>query len=165
MAGYHYRAVKAAQRSGGNLQDIILRTLREHNPANLIALENDDWFGGRLGSQSRGTELFSPWAARVRNDVGWSESPLVATVIETSWWGLVTGYLARIALTGWLLLRICRLQRDSGFTMPLFGFIVFIASTGPLDFQFPLACWFWLAVGMLLAHQTPVNGSKRDLHS
>jgi len=152
VAGYEFRAAKAEQRSGGNLQDIKARLLKEFDLANLASPEESEWFGSSLGSQSRGTELFSPRAAAVRKAHGWAETPLSATFLETSWWGLVTGGIMRMAFVGWLLLKLIQIQDLPGYSMSLFGFVTLVASIGVIDFQFPLACWFWLAVGLLLAH-------------
>ena len=160
MAGYTYRAVKAEQRSGGNLQDITFRLLKELNPATLASSEQTEWFGSRLGSQSRGTELFSSWAATIRATQGWAETPLAATFLETSWWGLVTGAAIRLAFVIWLLSRVRLGQGEPGFVIPLFGFVMLVACIGGIDFQFPLACWFWLGIGLLLAHlHTPLAGA------
>jgi hypothetical protein len=110
-------------------------------------------FGYGLGVMSNGSGLISPYAARWRANVGWGETDLANTLFEGGYYLVCVWMAFRLFIVAFVLQRVWALRDPQLVTAGCLaaGFVVVEGTMGALGIQPPLAIWFWLAVGTVLA--------------
>ena len=110
-------------------------------------------FGSGLGLMANGVEKISSYASSIRSNGFWTETDQATVLYEGGmhlmliWYGL-RAWIIFSTLGVVFRIRDARLCSGACF---LWGFVAVQGAVGTLSIQAPLAIWWWLAVGILVA--------------
>jgi hypothetical protein len=110
-------------------------------------------FGNGLGVMSNGSDKVSSYAASVRANGFWTEADLPTTVWEGGLYLLLVWYGFRLSIIifcfkMWLSTKTKIYAFSTSFLM---GIVIVDGVFGTISIQPPLAIWWWLSVGAIIA--------------
>ncbi|MES2828475.1 MAG: hypothetical protein V4687_09980 [Bacteroidota bacterium] len=154
FAAYETRSADSGDESqtdkiSGRLADGMFNWLDWYGDQDIASI----FLGNGLGVMANGSQKISSYAERVRSDGFWTESDAPTTAWEGGAYLLVIWYSFRVYIILftfklWTSLRNNKFRSAGAF---IFGFILINGIIGTLSLQPPLAIWWWLMVGTMIA--------------
>lgn len=110
-------------------------------------------FGSGLGVMSNGVDRISSYAYNIRKTGFWTESDMASAAWEGGLYFVVLWYSFRLWII-YFCYRMWKQIRDTNYSMAsafILGYIVVTGCFGTITTQAPLAIWFWMSVGCMMA--------------
>jgi hypothetical protein len=110
-------------------------------------------FGRGLAVMSNGSDKVSSYADSIRSQHIWTETDMATTIWEGGFYLLIVWYGLRIAIV-FMCFRIWRSLREKKYVFAvsfILAIVIINGFYGTLSIQPPLALWWWMSVGCIIA--------------